>query len=324
MLSIFAAKFPCPIQLNKKTMYRFKLQKPCHSLALILSLFLPPIGAYANSENSACEREMQELANTFRSEFDDLIADKNADMTSLESRYLKLPGANKQDFDVFVKRTSNRLNIEDKVLTEYDIYFNTLLAIPNDDAMKHNCEDPDLVEEKTENKLEWIEGKFQSLLNATEERVELEDLDDDEGLVLVAAYANSYGELKIKGRDDLKFNVSSYPYIKLHKLTAGQYQYFKLQRKQWDNSVHYYNFEDDNLTFDVEAGKVNFSGVFMFKEFNQTGWGELFDRASMLLTILESDYPIIARKYDWNNGVTDFDTFINFYRQEMASKQEQQ
>ena len=58
-------------------MYRFKLQNPCHSLALTLSLFLSPIGAYANSENSACEREMQELANTFRSEFDDLIADKN-------------------------------------------------------------------------------------------------------------------------------------------------------------------------------------------------------------------------------------------------------
>ncbi|XOV78654.1 MAG: hypothetical protein ACFHVJ_17205 [Aestuariibacter sp.] len=261
-----------------------------------------------------CQTEMFDLAHEFRSEFDEQIANNEREITKIKSDYLEIKGTTNRDFVEFYNRIWEKQRIDSLVMNHYERFFNAIMAIPSDKKKRASCEDPGIVEDNIENKIDKIETRLESFQEAVRHRAELEDLDKDEGLVLIAAYSNSYGDLRIDGPDGFKFWMSGTPYIKMHKLEKGNYNFLRFQWYQSDSSFHYYDFDEDNFSFEVEAGELNLSGVFKFEELRNKGTWELYDRSSMLLEILENEFPILMRKYEWNNGVNKHNNFIDFYR----------
>ena len=71
------------------------------------------------------------------------------------------------------------------------------------------------------------------------------------------------------------------------------------------------------MTFEVEAGKLNYAGVFIY-EMSGFNWasGTLNDRLTVVLTVMEQRFPELLEQYEVANGLFPDDRFVQFYLQE--------
>lgn len=158
--------------------------------------------------------------------------------------------------------------------------------------------------------------------DAVAERVDLEELDQDEGLVAIlfrskgnldTVYINRLGHIGGGISFDPPRNSD---YFRVIKAKAGTYR--------WDRVTTYMmlgrgtaHMKRAKLDFEVEPGKLNYIGALSFDMTFHGMYGfDVYDRASVLLSLLESRYPELLEDMQMHNGLNDEDLFIDFYFRE--------
>ena len=160
------------------------------------------------------------------------------------------------------------------------------------------------------------------------DRIDLENLAPDEGLVIISYSAT---EPMTNVRIDRRGSVGDS--IEFKPLRAGQY--YRVARAKagsyaWDNASAdfgdgYYQFRLDrfDLEFVVKPGTINYVGTFLLESSASGHYtASLNDRLVIALHMLEDRYPELMGRYEITNGLYPDDRFTEFYLREKASYRE--
>ena len=173
--------------------------------------------------------------------------------------------------------------------------------------------------------LERYEGRLAEIEDAVDERLGLEDIGPNEGLVVILFYASGYAQNVHINRlgaigGDIHFGpVENRDYFRVLKVKAGEYRWHSIWNKHWRGRTTLY-VKHSNLDFTVEAGKLNYTGVFMFSNKVWRRWqAGMRDRTSVVVSLLEDRYPELLETMELSNGVNSDNRFIEFYFREKAA-----
>jgi hypothetical protein len=168
---------------------------------------------------------------------------------------------------------------------------------------------------------------LEQLEKAVKERIELEDLEPDEGLVVVLFYARGRAEkVRIDRLGSLTGGITFGPvlsndYFRVVKAKAGTYRWHSVTNRvagYWYKTF----MKRAKLDFEVDAGKLNYVGAFLYEGNMFGGYRmDVFDRASVLLSLLEDRYPEMLDGIEFRNGLNSENRFIDFYLQERRKLQ---
>ena len=152
---------------------------------------------------------------------------------------------------------------------------------------------------------------------------EIEPLGPDEGYVAIALYSKGYSEsIVLKGNsfgNKHTFGPLNYSqHIEVIKMPAGTYSWTEVYErtgslKNGNLLKVYYDLSDDNLTFSVKPGVLNYTGLLMIEKLGSRLQVRQLNRASIILKILEQDHPGYIGKFDVVNGIYPNDHYIDFY-----------
>ena len=176
-----------------------------------------------------------------------------------------------------------------------------------------------------ENNLDAYKRLLEQVYKDVIQRVGLETLKRDEGLVIISYFANvKTDRVLINRRDAVTNNIAFSPFIKgqyfrILKAKAGTYVW----DTAWDDTVlgrTRYPLKRSDFTFTVKPGVINYSGTLTI-DVSRAGYYSAFfnDRLTIALMMLEQRYPELVGRYDIANGLNPDDRFTDFYLQEKAS-----
>lgn len=160
------------------------------------------------------------------------------------------------------------------------------------------------------------------------ERIDLENLAPDEGLVIISYNATEpMTNVRINRLNSIGDSIEFKP------LRAGQY--FRVAKAKtgtyaWENASSdygdgYYGFPLGHLDleFVVKPGSINYVGTFLLESNASKRYSaSLNDRLVIALYMLEDRYPELMGRYEIANGLYPDDRFTEFYLQEKALYQE--
>lgn len=166
-----------------------------------------------------------------------------------------------------------------------------------------------------ERTLKLVEGDIEA-------RIELEYIQPDEGLVIIAYNASTLThEVKINRQGAIGGNIQFEPYwrgeyFRVMRAKAGTYNWHQINRKS-GGYRSLYKLEKLDLKFEVVAGKLNYAGVFMF-DVKSGGYysASLKDRLVITLAALDQRYPDLLDQYEIANGLNPDDRFTEYYLSE--------
>lgn len=162
-----------------------------------------------------------------------------------------------------------------------------------------------------------------------EQRLDLENLDDDEGLVIVSFDTTTLLTfVRINRRHTLGGNIEFSPlrvgqYFRVVKAKAGTYAWNLASRDLGNFVYRQYDLSRFNLTFDVKPGVINYAGTFLMEADSRRFSVDLTDRLVIALHMLESRYPELMQDYEIANGLFPDDRFIEFYLREIRLLEEE-
>ena len=160
------------------------------------------------------------------------------------------------------------------------------------------------------------------------ERIDLEDLAPDEGLVIISYNATEpMTNVRINRLNSIGESIEFKPlragqYYRVVKAKAGSYVW---ENASADVGDGYYGFplEKFDLAFVVKPGVINYVGTFLLESSASKRFSaSLNDRLVIALYMLEDRYPELMGRYEIANGLYPDDRFTDFYLQEKASYQE--
>ncbi len=166
--------------------------------------------------------------------------------------------------------------------------------------------------------VERYRNELEALRAEVSARLDLETLDDDEGLVIIAFYSfgiassvsiNRLGALT----GGIEFGpVNNAEYFRVLRVKAREYRWERIRQEFWPTG-YFYDLGSSNLTFTVEPGKLNYTGVFIFRPRGERARNTLNDRTSLVLLILKQRYPYLLERLELANGLIPDNRFIDFY-----------
>ena len=170
--------------------------------------------------------------------------------------------------------------------------------------------------------LRRYENRLEEIEDAVEDRIDIENIAPDEGLVVILFYARGWAQNVsintlggIGGR--IRFGpVTNGEYFRVVKVKAGTYIWHSIWNKTWGGrmTAHLKRSEFD---FEVEAGRLNFTGAFVYKSDYSMGYSiDVIDRTSVLLSLLENRYKDLLGRVEINNGIHSDNRFIEYYLRE--------
>ena len=182
-----------------------------------------------------------------------------------------------------------------------------------------------VVRRDVQHKLMRYEMGLDELGDVAEDRLALEDLQADEGLVAVYFHADGFAQNVVIDRlDGAGGNIGFGPildgdYFRVFRAKAGRYR--------WDSVWYDFNFgntrsefDDAEQEFDVVAGRINYTGLFRYKVLSNRSFAiSVRDRASMVVTWLEQRYPELLNSYPLHDGLNGDNRFFDFYLAEKAA-----
>lgn len=282
----------------------------------ILAFILSSSAAHADK----CERLSNKLADDLIERLDEVTADLEADLNKVKATYMKKsPQAKEAHFDVFLAKQKEFIEYDSLYEKMYTAFPKVLRNISKNEKDRVHCDDPDKVEEFVDTRFEYFEQMTEKLLQGVEDRTELEWLDEDEGLVVIAAYSYGYAEkiqLKSKGWGGDSFDLgplNNSQWFEVIKLSAGEYYWHRVIEKIY-NGRQYFDLSDSDMSFNVEAGKINLSGAFIFERSNDHATWDISDRTAIILKILAENYPLLIDRFEWVNGLSPNDPFPSFFK----------
>lgn len=190
------------------------------------------------------------------------------------------------------------------------------------DVPNFTCHDRATVHTTYDLNHQAYERVLQLLEDDVKDRFELEDLRDDEGLLVIAFNSTEATNfVRINRLNSLTGSIVFGPnrrgeQFRVVRAKAGNYKWEEIEQKFY-NSRRTYNLRKFDLGFTVEAGKLNYAGVFLLNV-KSGGYysATLNDRLIITLTVLEQRYPELIGQYEIANGLYPDDRFTEFYLQE--------
>ena len=170
----------------------------------------------------------------------------------------------------------------------------------------------------------------QALENIREEiqaRIDIESLKPNEGLVAVAFYANGYAEnVRIDRLGSIGGNISFGPianeeFFRIYTVPAGRYRWDRVLNS-FTFSKYRYDYSDVNWDFEVQPGKLNIAGYFVFTNRLFYHSGFLQHRPGLVLRLIESRYPELVERFEIADSIAPNDQFIDYYLREKRSRAE--
>ena len=223
--------------------------------------------------------------------------------------------------------------IIDKLVMRYDDdeYFRVLireaidemLAAENDENFQ--CWNKHAVKRAFNRNLDRYERHLGEIRDAIKERLDIEVLKPDEGLVVVLFYARGYAQnVTIDRRGAVGGGIRFGPvrdgdYFRVLKVKAGKYRWHSVRNKFILGSLTAH-LKKSNYEFTVEPGKLNYTGAFVYETGVFRGYtANVMDRASVVLSLLEDRYPELLDEIEIHNALNADNRFIEFYRTEKAA-----
>lgn len=160
------------------------------------------------------------------------------------------------------------------------------------------------------------------------DRIDLENLAADEGLVIISYNATEpMTNVRINRLNSIGDSIEFKPlragqYYRVTKAKAGSYVW---ENASLDVGDGYYGFPLDHLDleFVVKPGSINYVGTFLLETNASKRYSaSLNDRLVIALYMLEDRYPELMGRYAITNGLFPDDRFTEFYLREKASYQE--
>jgi hypothetical protein len=192
-------------------------------------------------------------------------------------------------------------------------------AVQLEDSENFQCAHEYTVRHRFINKANDYEARLKAVEDAIYERLDLESLGPDEGLVVVSFRAEGYAEHIVINRlggvgGGIRFGpLRNEEYFRVLKVKAGDYEWNKIWSSGWLYRTSMYVKRGD-FKFTVEPGKLNYTGQFLYRNsWSKGNHASVRDRASVVLTQLEENYPEILENYAISNGLGTDERFFEFY-----------
>ncbi|MDM7860304.1 hypothetical protein QTP81_06825 [Alteromonas sp. ASW11-36] len=281
-----------------------------------------------------CDKYAAELAADYKSDIQALQDDFDQSLASHKRKYLKYQVDPEFTFEMVADVWKSQFDYD----THYQRFTHEILAVATnlntDPKTQKYCKDQDTIENWLERRVDTYEKLLGRLEERIDARVELETVDDTQGLTIVSAY--SYGvapKISIVGEGVLSsFKIGPLVYdqhFEVRALDKGTYRWdrvelgfngFALQDSNIDvagsTSYTFYDFTDDAMVFTVTPKRLNFAGVFIFESTNHGARADLHDRSAISIKLLEEQYPYLLHRYEWHNALMPSDPFLSHYYQQ--------
>lgn len=280
--------------------------------------------AHAASSAEECHAALSKIADKHRQETADLqthFADRLADLTRDHLQSLAGDTEAAASFRSTVDRVVEQGDLDKIRAANFEHVLSYLSEVGDPGSYHPDCAHVETIDAWTKEARAKYERAFDGVIADVEERIEIDKLDDGEGLVVIAAYAFGYAEtIKVNRLGSLFGGFTIGPlfnaqHFRVHRLRAGNYSWDEVTRSVPRGRV-FHDFSDDELVFTVEADKLNYTGVFVYDVRGEFARAEIEDRAAIVLTILEQRYPELLENYEIANGLVPEDDFIDFYLSE--------
>jgi hypothetical protein len=219
--------------------------------------------------------------------------------------------------DTIVERITREYELEHYRRVLVDTPIAEVTGVEN--TADFNCFDKAFIKNGFKRDLEKYEQVLEEIEEAVEDRLDIERLGPDEGLVVILLYVEGIAEQVDINRlgaigGGIRFGpIRNKDFFRVFKVKAGEYRWHSIWYKSWLGrmTAHLRHSKTD---FTVVAGKLNYSGVFIYKSGRAMGYStKVADRTSVVLSLLESRYPELVDEFEVHNGLTSDDRFIDFY-----------
>lgn len=292
---------------------------------LIVSFFLSAIAhADAGKDYLECSRYLQGVADEHLEEANQIRSDHQREFDKRVQKIYRHFDDDRARIDVLKRmiETTTSLHDIETVRVEYvDEVISTLQNYGDADDDDFECLSEQLVRNRVFGWQHTYESRLEQLRRDVYERFDLEKLDDDEGLVVIAFYAFGYAErIRIDRRGSLLGSIEFGPvkngeYFRVIRAKAGEYSWDEVSRQNFAGRF-YHDYSKRDFNFSVVAGKLNYTGVFVYDAQGNRARGSLNDRTSIVLTKLERRFPGLIERFEIANGLVPEDRFIEYYLSE--------
>jgi hypothetical protein len=189
------------------------------------------------------------------------------------------------------------------------------------------CWKPAQVKRVFKSRLKSYEESLDQVEEAIKERLGLEFLQPNEGLVAILFYSRGRAEdVRINRLGAIGGDISFGPiqdgdYFRVVKAKAGTYRWHSVTNRFFSTRYTAY-LKRGELDFNVEAGKLNYVGAFLYESEGYSRYSiDVYDRASVMLSLLESRYPELMDSVELRNSLNSENRFIEFYMREKLAQQ---
>lgn len=305
------------------------LALPAMLFAVVVSASPPAVAALSEKDFAKCQALLEENSAKHRERADKARAEHREFVSNAINDFasdVDDSGAASERMSGIISRLAERYELE----RYYDAYVDDVITTATgvENTEKFRCPSKQTVNYRFRANLERYTGRIEQIEEAIEERIDLEDLDDDEGLVVISFFAHGYAEdIRINRLGGIgggiKFGpVSNNEYFRVLKVKAGEYKWNTIRNTTWWGRIVLFVKRQD-LIFRVEPGKLNYTGLFIYRSQSHRGRpAAVHDRAAVVLEILEQRYPELLDHFDVVDGINDNSNFINFYLGERAAAAE--
>lgn len=280
-------------------------------------------GGAAADDFADCQRLLQKTADKHLDEANDIRRKHEKSLKKQFDKFLDRYGdiVDRESLDASIQAIHERHEI-DKVRQEYvDGVVATLRTFEKPEDEAFNCPSKGTLRYRSENWNKNYEYQLELLRQAISDRLEMETMEEDEGLAIIAFYAIGLAqEIRINRRGSILGNVQFGPvtdgeYFRIMKLKAGTYFWDRISRDTIIGTF-YHDYSKRGFEFHVEPGKLNYTGVFVYDSDGQRARGSHNDRTAIVITMLEQRYPELLDRFELVNGLVPDDPFIDYYLEE--------
>ena len=294
------------------------------AILLFLLALATPAGA---DEVSRCRNQLSGLQETLRK-------DSNQDIRQYESRIERAIdravsrqselGTTPEDIEEIVEFVNTRRRVDYYREQLIDINYEELQRYIDQPDDVFGCPNISSLRARVNIAVDSFELGLNTSLEDIENRIDIRTMDDDEGLAIIAFY--TYGnvdEITINRVGALGGGHEFGPllpgqHFEVVKLKAGEYEWDRVTRRMFF-SRQYMDYSDRELRFTVSPGVLNYTGAFIFRMDGNLASGSLNDRTSIVLRVLEQEYPGLIGTVEIVNGLVPEDRFIDFYFREKSA-----
>ncbi len=300
-----------------------------------LAIILAGAAVLANPAHGDCQAELDDAADSFRRLVDKTRSQHAEEIAGMIERATEAlspedAAALRNVIDTLIARSS-----PDEA---HRAYVDNVIAMMTNEAELARagvaCSNKSVIRQTYDANLETYRAVLGQIELDVEERLDIEELAPDEGLVILALNSDEFiHHARINRAGSITGSITFGPvrpgeYFRVIRARGGDYVWEEImQRRMMQNPNTWKTYEGKrlyrlgkhNFRFTVEPGKLNYVGVFTLDTIQNSYYRANFnDRLAIVVTALEQRYPGLLEQHEFANGLYPDDRFADFY---LAEKQ---